>query len=92
MSNDVAIVGIGMHPFGRHEISGMEQGAIAVRTACADAGINWQDVQFAVGGSMAAGNPDRMVSMLGLTGLQFCLLYTSPSPRDKRQSRMPSSA
>ena len=25
------------------------------------------------------------------TGL-LCLLYTSPSPRDKRQSRMPSSA
>ena len=24
--------------------------------------------------------------------LQDCLLYTSPSPRDKRQSRMPSSA
>ena len=23
---------------------------------------------------------------------QSCLLYTSPSPRDKRQSRMPSSA
>ena len=25
-------------------------------------------------------------------GLKVCLLYTSPSPRDKRQSRMPSSA
>ena len=25
-------------------------------------------------------------------GAQTCLLYTSPSPRDKRQSRMPSSA
>ena len=25
-------------------------------------------------------------------GLEACLLYTSPSPRDKRQSRMPSSA
>ena len=25
-------------------------------------------------------------------GLATCLLYTSPSPRDKRQSRMPSSA
>ena len=25
-------------------------------------------------------------------GCQVCLLYTSPSPRDKRQSRMPSSA
>ena len=24
--------------------------------------------------------------------LETCLLYTSPSPRDKRQSRMPSSA
>ena len=25
-------------------------------------------------------------------GCEVCLLYTSPSPRDKRQSRMPSSA
>ena len=25
-------------------------------------------------------------------GVDICLLYTSPSPRDKRQSRMPSSA
>ena len=25
-------------------------------------------------------------------GIAVCLLYTSPSPRDKRQSRMPSSA
>ena len=25
-------------------------------------------------------------------GIKSCLLYTSPSPRDKRQSRMPSSA
>ena len=29
--------------------------------------------------------------LLGIT-LKDCLLYTSPSPRDKRQSRMPSSA
>ena len=27
-----------------------------------------------------------------LAGACACLLYTSPSPRDKRQSRMPSSA
>ena len=27
-----------------------------------------------------------------LDGVISCLLYTSPSPRDKRQSRMPSSA
>ena len=31
--------------------------------------------------------------IMGYTALGgFCLLYTSPSPRDKRQSRMPSSA
>ena len=28
----------------------------------------------------------------GHTAFYTCLLYTSPSPRDKRQSRMPSSA
>ena len=33
------------------------------------------------------------VMMPGEDGLAICcLLYTSPSPRDKRQSRMPSSA
>ena len=29
---------------------------------------------------------------VNLANLTDCLLYTSPSPRDKRQSRMPSSA
>ena len=29
---------------------------------------------------------------INLEALKGCLLYTSPSPRDKRQSRMPSSA
>ena len=33
-----------------------------------------------------------LYSLLYLTGYKSCLLYTSPSPRDKRQSRMPSSA
>ena len=32
------------------------------------------------------------VSFDGGAHIEFCLLYTSPSPRDKRQSRMPSSA
>ena len=34
----------------------------------------------------------RALLRLGAYQLLFCLLYTSPSPRDKRQSRMPSSA
>ena len=33
---------------------------------------------------------DNVVSLAKQLG--YCLLYTSPSPRDKRQSRMPSSA
>ena len=31
-------------------------------------------------------------SLAAVQRIQDCLLYTSPSPRDKRQSRMPSSA
>jgi acetyl-CoA acetyltransferase len=72
MSDEVAIVGIGMHEFGRHDgVTGMEQGVIAVRRALADAGLKWEDMQFAFGGSAAAGAADTMVSQLGLTGLQF---------------------
>ena len=33
-----------------------------------------------------------VIASHGTQLLQCCLLYTSPSPRDKRQSRMPSSA
>jgi hypothetical protein len=33
-----------------------------------------------------------MWGVLALLGVQICLLYTSPSPRDTRISRMPSSA
>ena len=32
------------------------------------------------------------ISMPVVSMVSYCLLYTSPSPRDKRQSRMPSSA
>ncbi|WP_139980314.1 thiolase family protein [Nocardioides litoris] len=67
----VSIVGIGMHPFGRHGLTGKEQGVVAVSRALHDAGVTWDQVQFAFGGSDAAGNPDTMVSDLGLTGLSF---------------------
>ena len=35
---------------------------------------------------------DVSIKEVGLASGWTCLLYTSPSPRDKRQSRMPSSA
>src|SRR4051794_41856169 len=69
---DVAIVGLGIHPFGRHEgVTGLEMGAAAARLALDDAGIGWEDVDFAAGGSDAAGNADTSVSVLGLTGVPF---------------------
>ncbi|MFD1611430.1 thiolase family protein [Sphingomonas tabacisoli] len=70
--SDVFIVGAGIHPFGRTQgRSGLQQGVFAVRQALASAGLAWEDIQFAFGGSDAAGNADTMVSELGPTGLQF---------------------
>jgi acetyl-CoA C-acetyltransferase len=69
---DVAIVGVGLHPFGRHEGVPARQLAIhAVGEALADAGIGWNDVQFAFGGSKDGGSADTLVNELGLTGLPF---------------------
>jgi acetyl-CoA acetyltransferase len=71
-ATQVCIVGIGIHRFGRTDgVSGLDQGVHAVRAALADAGLAWGDIQFAYGGSDAAGNPDTMVGRLGLTGVQF---------------------
>jgi acetyl-CoA acetyltransferase len=72
MSDDIAIAGLGIHPFGRHEgVSGLEMAAIAARRALADAGLRWDEIDFAAGGSDAGGNADTSVSALGLTGLPF---------------------
>ena len=69
---DVHIVGAGIHPFGRHpDKSGLDQGVHAVREAIADTGLEWADMQFAFGGSAAAGNADAALPRLGLTGVQF---------------------
>ncbi|MBY6211192.1 thiolase family protein [Microbulbifer agarilyticus] len=69
---DVAIVGIGIHPFGRTAgLSGLQQGAYAARLALKDAGVEWKDMQFGFGGSASAGSADALVNELGLTGLPF---------------------
>ncbi|HVT20343.1 MAG TPA: thiolase family protein [Mycobacteriales bacterium] len=69
---DVAIVGIGIHPFGRFDgVSGQDMGLFAARQALKDAGVEWQDIQFAFGGSQDAGEADTLVSRLGLTGIPF---------------------
>ncbi|WP_409329621.1 thiolase family protein [Trujillonella humicola] len=70
-ADDVFVVGGGMHPFGRHDASGLDMAEVALREALADAGVGWDDVDFAVGGSNVSGKPDSLVSRLGLTGVPF---------------------
>ncbi|HEX9355256.1 MAG TPA: thiolase family protein [Streptosporangiaceae bacterium] len=68
----VGIIGAGMHRFGRHPgVSGLQMAASAARAALADAGVSWAQIDFAAGGSDAAGNADTSVSLLGLTGIPF---------------------
>ena len=68
----VYIIGAGIHPFGRTEgRSGRDQGVFAVREALQDAGVAWEDIEYAYGGSSSAGNADIMVNELGLTGVPF---------------------
>ena len=45
-----------------------------------------------VGSWIAAPVATTILADYGAQVIKICLLYTSPSPRDKRQSRMPSSA
>lgn len=67
----VYIIGAGIHPFGRHDTSGLQQGVFAARQALKDAGVEWRDMNFAFGGSWHGGNSDAALRHLGLTGVQF---------------------
>ena len=42
--------------------------------------------------SVALAEDDTLANKLNLSLYGYCLLYTSPSPRDRTRSRMPSSA
>ncbi|MEY2402260.1 MAG: hypothetical protein QOJ08_2371 [Ilumatobacteraceae bacterium] len=72
---DVAIVGVGLHPFGRFDISAREMALIAARGALSDADVEWSDIDFAAGGSKDGGHADAMVKELGLTGTPFMSVY-----------------
>jgi acetyl-CoA acetyltransferase len=50
MANEVAILGVGMHPWGKWGKPFTEYGLVAAREAMKDAGLTWNDVQFVVGG------------------------------------------
>ena len=60
--------------------------------------VSWEDINelvFKLYKELKDKDIDKVVGISRgglIPGVMLCLLYTSPSPRDKRQSRMPSSA
>lgn len=58
MSNEIAILGAGMHPWGKWGHNFVEYGVAAAREALADAGVPWQDIKFVSGAAtMRCGYP-----------------------------------
>ena len=56
---------------------------------------NQSDIQIPIFGNGDIDSPEKALeyrNKYGVDGIMICLLYTSPSPRDQRGSRMPSSA
>ena len=51
MSNEIAILGAGMHPWGKWGRNFVEYGVHAARAALQDAGVDWRQVQFVSGGA-----------------------------------------
>src|SRR3954466_2577200 len=47
--DEVAVLGVGMHPWGKWGRNFVEYGVVAAREALADAGIGWTDIQFVSG-------------------------------------------
>ncbi|KPK16273.1 MAG: lipid-transfer protein [Myxococcales bacterium SG8_38] len=50
MSKDVAVLGLGMHPWGKWGQSFVGYGVAAARDALRDAGLQWKDIQLVAGG------------------------------------------
>ncbi|MET8680223.1 lipid-transfer protein [Streptomyces sp. NPDC004647] len=55
MSGDVAVLGAGMHPWGKWGRSFVRYGTAAARAALADAGLGWQDIDSVVGAATVRG-------------------------------------
>jgi acetyl-CoA acetyltransferase len=51
MSNEIAILGVGMHPWGKWGHNFVQYGVAAAREALADAGVPWQDISYVSGGA-----------------------------------------
>jgi len=83
MSQDIAVLGVGMHPWGKWGKNFSEYGVYAARAALKDAGIPWQDVGFVSGAAtMRCGYPGyvagaTIAQALGWQGAQVNTSYAA---------------
>ena len=80
---DIAILGAGMHPWGKWGRNFVEYGVVAAQAALADAGVEWRDIQFVSGGeTMRNGYPGYVAGAtfaqaLGWNGAQVASSYAA---------------
>ena len=79
----VAVLGVGMHPWGKWGRNFVEYGVAAVRAALGDAGLSWSDVQFVSGADTIRNGYPGFVSgatfaqALGWTGAPVSSAYAA---------------
>ena len=83
MSSEVAVLGVGMHPWGKWGRNFVEYGVHAAQAALADAGVGVRDVQFlAAGETIRNGYPgfvagSSFAQALGWTGARVATCYAA---------------
>lgn len=83
MSDEIVILGAGMHPWGKWGRNFIEYGVHAARAALKDAGILWRDVQFVSGANtLRCGYPGQVsgaafAQALGWNGAQISSCYAA---------------
>jgi acetyl-CoA acetyltransferase len=80
---EVAILGVGMHPWGKWGRNFVEYGVKAARDALTDANVDWRDIQFVSGANtVRCGYPgyvsgSTFAKALGFTGTQVASSYAA---------------
>ncbi|MGQ4384583.1 lipid-transfer protein [Streptomyces sp. SAS_270] len=83
MTGEVAVLGAGMHPWGKWGRSFIEYGVVAARAALADAGVDWRDVGSIVGADTVRGGYPGYVAgatfakALGWQGARVASVYAA---------------
>ncbi|MFE0524737.1 lipid-transfer protein [Streptomyces sp. NPDC058954] len=83
MTGEVAVLGAGMHPWGKWGRGFVEYGVAAARAALADAGLEWRDIGSVVGADTVRGGYPGYVSgatfakALGWQGARVTSVYAA---------------